>query len=293
MPIVPRVNPNSFSRGTFSRSAFSRSTFTRNILLCAAAGLFFSEVSAESIDSQSKPTTFFALPMEVDADYGATNGDATITRIMPLYGYLSTDNWKIMHLDMLTIANAPGGVPGRPGNPNPEPGGTVFGLGDLLHASFYTPMNSSSNLTWGMGGMLSIPTASEDSLGSGKWSGGPSFRFVYKSESWSIGAVGGQIWSFAGDDDRGDVSQLFMRGAFRWQLPDRWYFVSSPVVTANWNASGEKWLVPVGGGFGKVFNLNSDPWAISLQGYYNVIKPDGAPDWAVRLSVTAAIRLGN
>jgi hypothetical protein len=84
-----------------------------------------------------------------------------------------------------------------------------------------------------------------------------------------------------------------MRGAVRRQLPNNWYFVSAPIITANWKAVGQKWLVPLGGGFGKVFELHSDPWALSLQGYYNVIKPDGAPNWAVRLSMIAAIPLGH
>lgn len=40
------------------------------------------------------------------------------------------------------------------------------------------------------------------------------------------------------------------------------------------------------------WGVGDEPWALSLQGYYNVIKPDGAPDWSVRLSLIAAIPLG-
>jgi hypothetical protein len=251
-------------------------------------------VLAQDSDStaQTEESRFFALPVELDADSGAGNGDATILRIAPLYGLGSLYNMKIFHIDLITLADAPGGVPGRPGNPNPEPGERVFGLSDLVHASFLTA-NTSGKLTWGAGGMLSIPIATDDRLGSGKWSVGPSFRVSYKSGLWSVGAFGGQIWSFAGDNERNDVSQLIVRGAVRRQLPNNWYFVSAPIITANWNANGEKWLVPIGGGFGKVFNIHSNPWAFSLQGYYNAIKPAGAPDWSVRFSVIAAIPLGH
>jgi hypothetical protein len=140
--------------------------------------------------------------------------------------------------------------------------------------------------------MLSIPTASDDTLGSGKWSAGPAFRFAYRKGPWNFGVFGGQTWSFAGDDDRSDVSQLIMRGAIRRQLSNDWYFVSAPIITANWKASEDKWLVPVGGGIGKVVKIRKNPWALSLQGYYNVIKPTGAPNWSLRFSVIMAIPLG-
>ena len=141
--------------------------------------------------------------------------------------------------------------------------------------------------------MLSIPIASDSRLGSGKWSAGPAFRFVYRSGPWNLGMFGGQIWSFAGSSNRGDISQLIVRGAIRRDLPNDWYFVSAPIITANWKAVDQKWLVPLGGGIGKVIRIHSKPWALSLQGYYNVVKPDGAPNWSVRLAVIAPLQFGN
>ena len=283
-----------------SRAAHCQRTNTRKLLSYAFTILVTSlmlsspEISADELESDSKDdkNRFFALPMELDADYGAGNGDATILRIMPLYGRPSKDNWKIVHMNLLVLADAPGGVPGRPGNPNPLPGDKVFGISDLLHASFFTPP-SAGNPIWGYGAMLSVPIASDSRLGSGKWSAGPAFRFSYKTGPWTFGGFGGQLWSFAGSDHRNDVSQLMIRGSIRRQLKNEWYFVSAPIITANWKADGEKWLVPVGGGIGKVFNIGTNPWAMSVQGYYNVVKPLGAPDWSVRLSVIAAINFGN
>jgi len=232
---------------------------------------------------------FFALPVEVDVDSGAANGDAIILRLMPLYSFPVNDAWKLVNLDLVTIADAPGGRPGQPGNPSPESGERVLGTGDLIHASFATP-NETGNFVWGVGAMISIPIASEEQLGSGKWSAGPAARFAYKKGEWSFGAFGGQQWSFAGDDERKDVSQLMVRALIRRPLPDNWHFVSAPIITANWNASrGQRWLVPLGGGFGKQFRFGAYPWAWSAQAYYNVIKPDGAPNWAIRLAIVAAI----
>ena len=267
----------------------------RTFCLLAIAIVFHtSDLLADDADSASTPGSegFFSLPVELEVDSGATNGDATMLRLSPLYGSPSENNWKIIHLDMLTIADAPGGVPGQPGNPDPVPGEKVFGLGDLTHASFFTPP-SSGKVVWGYGAMLSIPIATDSHLGSGKWSAGPAFRFVYRSGPWNIGMFGGQIWSFAGSSNRGDISQLIVRGAIRRNLPNDWYFVSAPIITANWKAEDQKWKVPLGGGIGKVVRIHSKPWAWSLQGYYNVVKPDGAPDWSVRLSIVAPLPRGN
>ena len=254
------------------------------------------DVLAKESDSESQSSgggRFFALPVELDLDSGASNGDAAIFRLMPLYSFPVSDKWKLVNLNLVTIADAPGGRPGQPGNPNPESGDRVLGIGDLIHASFATPKKS-GHLIWGVGAMLSIPIASKSQLGSGKWSGGPAARIAYKTGKWRLGAFGGQQWSFSGDDQRKDVSQLMVRALVRRQLPNDWFFVSAPIITANWNASqNQRWLVPLGGGFGKGFKLARYPWAWSVQGYYNVIKPDGAPNWAIRFAFVVALPLSD
>jgi len=231
---------------------------------------------------------FFALPVELDLDSGAANGNANILRIMPLYTFPVLDHWKLVHLDIISLADAPGGTPAFPADPG---AGQTAGLSDLLHASFYTP-NRSGNFIWGLGAMVSLPTATDDSLGSGKWAAGPAFRLTYLTSNWNFGAIAGQRWSFAGSSNRADVNQLLVRGAIRRQLPNDWFFVSAPLIVANWDSAGQDWLVPVGGGIGRRFTLNKHPWAWSVQGYYNVIKPDPAPDWVVRFAIIAAIPFG-
>ena len=244
---------------------------------------------AQDTDDQGTPPGFFALPMELESDSGAANGDALIFRALPLYSFSLSPNWRLVNLDLITLADAPGGVPGRPGNPEPLPGDPVFGLGDIIHASLLTPAKK-TNYIWGAGLMLSIPTATDGRLGSGKWAIGPAVRLTYRSEPWSLSALAGNRWSFAGDADRAEVNQLMIRGLIRRHLPNNWFFVSAPIITSNWNAiSGERWLVPVGGGFGKVFDINSRPWSWSVQGYYNVIRPEHAPGWAVRVAMVAAL----
>lgn len=250
----------------------------------------YAQSGPQDTDSAAR---YFAVPIELDLDYGADNGDASFMKFAPLYKIELGQNWSLVNLNLIALADTPGGVPGRPGNPSPEAGDRVFGLGDLTHASFFTPPKR-GNFIYGFGALLTAPIATDGVLGSGKWSAGPAVRVVYRNGPWNIGFFGGNQKSFAGSGARPAVNQLLIRGAIRRKLSDSWFLVSAPVITANWNGqSGQKWVVPVGGGVGRRLGPKSSPWAVSVQGYVNAIKPDGAPDWVLRLSLVAAIPLGN
>jgi hypothetical protein len=79
---------------------------------------------------------------------------------------------------------------------------------------------------------------------------------------------------------RDDVSALR-----KLQFSGGWYLTTSPVVSANWLASGDKWVVPIGGGFGRLFRVGKLPVNMSLSAYDNVIRPDGAANWQLRFQV--------
>ncbi len=56
------------------------------------------------------------------------------------------------------------------------------------------------------------------------------------------------------------VIEPMLRGSFRRTLVDNWYLVSAPIITANRKAkSGEKWLLPLGGGICRRFVGIKDP----------------------------------
>ena len=124
---------------------------------------------------------FFALPLELDFDSGAANGDANILRIMPLYTFPVLEKWKLVNLSIITLADAPGGIPAFPGDPGVD---QSAGVSDLIHASFVTPHHS-GDFIWGIGAMLALPTATDDSLGSGKWAAGPAVRVTYRKGPWN------------------------------------------------------------------------------------------------------------
>jgi hypothetical protein len=67
----------------------------------------------------------------------------------------------------------------------------------------------------------------------------------------------------------------------------QWSVGSSPEITTNWIASGGKWTVPVGGGFGKAFQLGGQPMKLELDAYYNAIRPKaGNETWLLQAKLT-------
>ena len=227
------------------------------------------------------------LPMEIDSDSGAANGDAIIGRLLPATSIPLGDRWRLLNIAIINIADAPGGRPGSPGNPESVPGEQVFGLGDISDALLFTKKGAN----WSVGLFFGFPTATDDVLGSGKWSAGPAFRLSHQAGPWVLSLLAGNLRAFAGDGDRADIHQMIVRPIVRRTFGEKWFFISAPIITANWNAgSDQRWMVPLGGGFGRHFAWNT-PLNVSLQAYYNVIKPDGAPDHMFRIAFSIPFRL--
>ena len=66
-----------------------------------------------------------------------------------------------------------------------------------------------------------------------------------------------------------------------------WYLKTTPVITANWQApSDQRWTVPVGGGFGRIFKVGNQHLKADMQGFVNAVKPDLANDWTLQVTLT-------
>lgn len=88
-------------------------------------------------------------------------------------------------------------------------GQSQSGLGDIVASAFLAPSESKNGLTWGVGPVLLIPTATNDYLGGKKFGVGPTALVLKQIKGWTIGALVNQIWSIAGDKDRQDISTMF------------------------------------------------------------------------------------
>ncbi len=153
--------------------------------------------------------------------------------------------------------------------------GSTSGLGDINATFFFSPAVAGT-VTWGVGPALYVPSATDDALGSNKWSAGPSAVALAMPGKWLVGALVSNVWSFAGgSEDTEDVNSFLLQYFVNYNLPNQWYLVSAPILTANWKAAdGDKWVVPVGGGFGKVFRVERQPLNAQFQAFWNAAHPE-------------------
>lgn len=156
-----------------------------------------------------------------------------------------------------------------------------FGLGDI-NASFFLTAAKPKKIITGYGMVVGLPTATDPSLGPGKWTVGPSFLAMIQPESWTIGGLVQNTWSTSGPEVNFFYSQFF---AVK-NLNKGWYLNSAPIITANWNASkGNEWTVPLGIGAGRLFRVGKLPINGQIGYYQNVVKPENGPDSQFRFQV--------
>jgi hypothetical protein len=111
------------------------------------------------------------------------------------------------------------------------------GLSDAVASAFFSPAASKNGLTWGVGPVFLIPTATDSTLGTKKFGVGPTAVILGQIKGWTIGALVNQIWSVAGNKNRPDVNQMFLQPfiSFNWKSGAGVGINSE--ITQNWQAN--------------------------------------------------------
>jgi len=230
---------------------------------------------------QNPVGAMYSLPFKFTFDNGAPNGDAGFLNIQPVIP-VTVGKWNLINRAIIPLLSAPGGIAGLPGIPGAaEPGSRKTGLGDINYSVYLSPA-AGGRFIWGVGPSIMFPTATSDQLGAGKWSAGPTAVLLTQPKPWTLGILGRQLWSFAGESSRPDVTQFLLEPFVNYNLDKGWYLLTDMVMTANWDApSSEVWTVPIGGGVGKLFNIGKQALNAKVESYYNVVRPDSGPDWSI------------
>ena len=228
--------------------------------------------------AQNPVADMISIPLQNNFNFGVGPQDKMqyVGNIQPVVPFHATESWNVITRTIVPFVYQPELAPGV---------GDVFGLSDIQFSAFLAPAKP-GGIIWGVGPIVQFPSGADNSITSGKWAAGPSAVALKIDRHWVYGALTNYISSFAGQGDRGAVSQWLIQPFVNYNLPDGWYLVSAPIITANMMAdSSQRWTVPLGGGAGRIIRVGQLPLNISLQGYYNVEHPDAGPDWSIRFSV--------
>jgi hypothetical protein len=239
--------------------------------------------------TQNPVADLISVPLQSNWNFGAGSRDKTIyvLNIQPVIPISISQEWNLITRVITPVINQPSLFRGTNG---------ATGLGDINPTLFLSPAGPGA-LIWGFGPTMTLPTATDRDLGSGKWSIGPAVVALTMHGHWVYGALLNNQWSFAGWGDK-PVNTMLLQWFVNYNLPDGWYLTTSPIVTADWKAdkAGNVWTVPLGGGVGKLFRLGQilplqgDPIAklpinTQIGAYGNVAKPEFGPDWQLRFQI--------
>ena len=170
------------------------------------------------------------------------------------------------------VCAAPGGCP------------STFGLSDVQEQLFFAPKTKPGQLIWALGPIFQFPTATPNTLGSGKWSAGPDAVALVMPGSWVLGTLVTQLWSVAGIPSRPNVNSLLVQPFVNYNLKGGWAISSAPIMTSNANLPGTKWTVPLGGGISRTFKDGDQLMSLAALYYTNVVRPLAAPQTTLRVS---------
>ncbi|BDG70447.1 hypothetical protein [Roseomonas fluvialis] len=225
----------------------------------------------------------YSFPFQSNTNFrvGPNNGTQEILNIQPVIPIHVNEDWNIITRTILPLV----------WNPSFQPfADTVpFGSGPITFSAFLSPSKPVNGWLWAVGPVLQIPTASDRSLGSPVWGGGPTAALVYMGGPWVAGALANNVWSFGGTSGRGGTqyNNFLLQPFVNYNFGEGWYVGTAPIITANWLERGSNaWTVPVGAQVGRVIRLGRLPVNLLAGAYYNVVRPDDAATWQLRTQVT-------
>jgi hypothetical protein len=154
------------------------------------------------------------------------------------------------------------------------------GMGDINLLPYY-----------GVGLSLSVPTASEKSLGSGKWSSGPSLLFANTSEKFIMGFLLSHLQSVGGDPSRSKVEASTLQPFFTLLLEKGRTISITSETNYSWNIpSDERLSVPLTTGLTNLILINKKAVNLGLAGTYFFEGNSTSPKADIRFNITYVFR---
>ncbi len=234
--------------------------------------------------TQNPVASLISVPIQNNSNFGVSPDNRTqdVLNIQPVIPVGISKDWNLLIRWITPIIWQP--VPSQPSTP--ETG--QYGFGDMQPTFFLSPKKP-GKLIWGVGPIFQLPTASSTFLGQGKLGLGPSIVLLTQPGHWTIGVLANNVWSVAGSGSRPAVNQFLMQYFVNYNLKHGWYLSSTPTVTANWEAKdGGRWVVPFGGGVGRIMKLGFQPVNLSVRFFGNAVHPAtgfASSPWSMQLQI--------
>lgn len=245
----------------------------------AVPSVFAQESADELAKKLSNPVaSMISVPLQynIDFGYGSEDGTKQTLNIQPVIPAQISEDWNLITRVIVPVIQQDD-IAGD--------SGSQFGLGNVTPTFFFSPRQpTAGGITWGIGPVFLLPTASDDLLGVDEWGAGPSLLVLRQSKHWTIGALMNHIWSVSGSRNDPDISNTFLQPFFARQFAGGRTLTFNLESTYDWE--NEQWTVPLNVTYSKVTRVGSQTMSFAggVRGYLDA--PRGGPDWGLRFVVT-------
>jgi hypothetical protein len=223
-------------------------------------------------------SSLISVPFQNNWDFGlGTDDDAQryLLNIQPVIPASLNENWTLITRVIVPILSVDPLFPGDDSD---------SGLGDVSASFFFSPKQPANGIIWGFGPILLLPTATNSELGTEKWGAGPTGVALIQPGAWTIGVLANHIWSFAGEENREDVSQTFLQPFVSHSWPDGFSLTLNSESTYDW--AGDQWTIPFNLIGSQIVDLGGQKAQIFAGLRYYAESPELGPDWGVRAGIT-------
>lgn len=211
------------------------------------------------------------LPINYDFDNNIGPNDSSqqsAITFQPVIPYKLNEDWNLISRSVFSVVDQSGSFTGN-----------HMGNGDLLQTFFFSPTRvKKGGLIWGVGPVMSIPIASQDQFGTGKFSLGPEVVVLKQTGHWTYGMLGYQIWSVAGEGFRNDVSNLFIQPFLSYVTSNSVTYTLKSEATYDWEKS--EWSVPIFARVGKLVKIKGQLVNVAAGVKYWVHSSKNGPEGA-------------
>lgn len=164
-------------------------------------------------------------------------------------------------------------------------GQDVSGTGDILQSFFFSPKAlTKGGWVWAVGPVFNYATATNDTLGSGKWSAGPTALVLKQEQGTTYGLLANQLWSFAGSGNQANVNAMFLQPFLAHTTKKYTTFGINTQSIYNWESN--EWTVPIYLNVAQLVKIHKKPVSFQLS-YINYVEtPEYGPDWGMQFTIT-------
>ena len=238
---------------------------------------------ASSADALAKQlanpvAALISVPIEYTWDTRAglnETGSISTLLVKPVIPMSLNNDWNLISRTILPMVQFKDVVPGT----------STSGFGDVLQSFFFSPKApTAGGVIWGVGPVISIPVG-RDQFSTNQWGLGPTGVVLVQDGPWTYGALVNQIWGVSGSHEGKPYQNAFYAQPFLSRtFPGGRSLGANLEMTYDWTQ--QQWKVPLNLTASQVTKIGSQMVSFGATARYYVSRPDGAPEWGLRFTVT-------